>query len=343
MQIDQRSKKDFVILGAGMTGLSLAYWLLKEKENSITIIDRMESDAASRRNAGFITSGSITYYNFLLENFGPKKAERLWKFSKENIRGLAALIKNENIDCSFYKGGSYTLSVDKCLALPGKISLRENLPGFDGHNVYFDPEEMSYDPMEFVHQLKKMLISKGIEFVQDNITSIDELKQKVKAKRYFIATNSAFVKNVAIIPQRAQASKFKIKTNLKNANYYLPSEKIYFRILNNDLYIGGKRLVDAQSEQTSNLGINKKIQGEIKNFVKKYIDPTAKLVDQWSGIMGFHENGHPIVYRSPLEDYVFLGGYSGHGNGYAFNLAKKTVQATLAGDFADRTFLDFKA
>ena len=56
-------KVDVVIVGAGITGLSVAYWLKELKsELKIAIVESIDLAAgASGRNAGFVTAGSAAY------------------------------------------------------------------------------------------------------------------------------------------------------------------------------------------------------------------------------------------------------------------------------------------
>ena len=81
---------DVVIVGAGISGLSAAYWLKKEDPGlKIAIVERTRmGGGATGRNAGFITCGSVEHFNRLITKHGLEEATDIWRFSEENLRLL---------------------------------------------------------------------------------------------------------------------------------------------------------------------------------------------------------------------------------------------------------------
>src|SRR3954463_8325276 len=79
---------DAVIVGAGISGLSTAYWLRKEDPSlKIAVVEKSRlCFGASGRNAGFITCGSVEHFNRMISKHGMDEAVEIWKFSQENLR-----------------------------------------------------------------------------------------------------------------------------------------------------------------------------------------------------------------------------------------------------------------
>src|SRR5581483_7998512 len=98
-----KSKKrvyDAVIVGAGISGLSTAYWLQNEDPSlKIAIVEKSRvSFGASGRNAGFITCGSVEHFNRMITKHGLERATEIWRFAQENLRLLKERIIEDSGD-----------------------------------------------------------------------------------------------------------------------------------------------------------------------------------------------------------------------------------------------------
>jgi gamma-glutamylputrescine oxidase len=104
---------DVVVIGAGITGLSTAYWLQKEDPSlKIAILEKNRfAFGASGRNAGFITCGSVEHFSRMISKHGLERAVEIWKFSETNLRLLQEEIIQENTErVSFEKKGAFSLA-----------------------------------------------------------------------------------------------------------------------------------------------------------------------------------------------------------------------------------------
>lgn len=109
---------DVLIVGAGLSGASTAYWLKKEDPNlSVALVDKGSvASGASGRNAGFVTCGSVEHFNRLVQSHGESKAVEIWKYSETNLDLLKAEIiggQSEGSQCDdldFDSSGSFSLA-----------------------------------------------------------------------------------------------------------------------------------------------------------------------------------------------------------------------------------------
>lgn len=342
-----------IIIGAGITGLSMAMWLkLKNPKEKILICDK-GMDMASRRNAGFVTSGSLKYLLNLIDKIGKKEALAIWRISKKNRELIEDFIIQNNIAklTQYQKLGSVTY-------LNQRDTLRIEELGFkrlenkllDGLSGVIDTEESSFNPVRFHDFLLNYVIGLGVEIdFNSEVTSINyknkswivSAREELKCKKLFIATNCLIlidktIEKDKIVRTRAQIQSFHLSSKQEDSsNIYVPDKKIYYRIHKNKLIIGGLRIIDRECEVTNAIGLNPKIQDALEDYVLTNIDNMAKIENQWSGIMGMRNSELPLVFLDKKKSLYFLGGYSGHGNAFAFYLSKKLIESVTSGNISD--------
>src|SRR6476661_11177362 len=104
---------DAIIVGAGISGLSTAYWLQKEDPSlKVAIIEKSRlAFGASGRNAGFITCGSVEHFNRMINKHGLEGATEIWRFAQENLRLLKEeIIQGDGAKLGFEHNGAYSLA-----------------------------------------------------------------------------------------------------------------------------------------------------------------------------------------------------------------------------------------
>lgn len=131
-------KCDVVIVGAGLAGLSTAYWLKKAKPTlDVVVIEKGRvGDGASGRNAGFITCGSTEHFSRMVSAYGKDKASEIWKFTEDNHKLLTSEfgIGILNKKCQYRQKGSWTLATSEQEVL----TIRETVSSLKRHNVNVD-------------------------------------------------------------------------------------------------------------------------------------------------------------------------------------------------------------
>lgn len=346
---------DVVIVGGGIAGLSVAYWANNIGLNCIILEKGDLADGASGRNAGFLTGGSINYFVSLVEKYGKEKGIELWKFTTDNVALMKEKLDLEQHadEVEYYQSGTVSL-FDKNENIDGVEKafniLKENgfdvekvAPILDFANAYKINSDASYDPFKIISLLAKKLFKTTLcpqttclkLYKEKDIFQVETNRGIIKGKFVVASTNAHIGKlvpelNSVIRPVRAQIAYLKANThNLGTSNYSIPSERIYFRKFKDGVIMGGLRYLDEENENTDELELNDKIQQAIVDRCKKYFGE-VKLVQKWSGIMGFTQDEQPIYGRAKMDNnFLYIGGFSGHGNGYAFKMAKNLVDEYL--------------
>ena len=107
---------DVVIVGAGITGLSTAYWLQKEDPAlKIAIVEKSRIGfGASGRNAGFVTCGSVEHFSRMINKHGLEQALEIWRFSETNLRLLQEeIVQSDAKLLGFENDGAFSLAAQE--------------------------------------------------------------------------------------------------------------------------------------------------------------------------------------------------------------------------------------
>ena len=106
---------DVAIIGAGYTGLWTAYYLLKKSPNiKIAILEsKVAGFGASGRNGGWCSALFPVELDKLAQQSNKEKAVRMQNIMFETVDEVGNVIRNENIDAEWQKGGSYSIARDE--------------------------------------------------------------------------------------------------------------------------------------------------------------------------------------------------------------------------------------
>lgn len=359
----QENHYDIIIVGAGIAGLSTAYWLeKKDPQLKIVIIDQGPMGiGASGKNAGFLTCGSVEHFNKLLLQFGLTKAIEIWRFSELNHQLLVSeIIQTEMNDVEYEKTGSCTVAAGEVdflryqklanTMLNEKIDVKllDNKHLSEKYGVHESIGGIEYKQDAVIHPIKllKKLKSKlkNTQFLFNsavNSYSQSSLNCSVKLQNKSITGSKLIfclngytdtllpeLKNI-IKPQRGQILVTEKLPQFINGPCYLTKYLCYFRQLTNGgLLVGGFRNEDLTAENTNQDKISDKIQNALSEFTHNYfkITKNIKINYRWSGIMGFTSDGQMILGQHPKQNNIYImAGCSGHGMGLSFHAAKQLV------------------
>lgn len=356
---------DVVIIGAGITGLSTAYWLQKEDPTlKVAIIEKNRmAFGASGRNAGFITCGSVEHFSRMINKHGLEQATEIWKFSETNLRLLEEeIIQEKGSEIQFEKKGAFSLAAQENefaelkktseimanLGIPteilegGDVEKRLGAVNFVGGIKYLD--DASTNPVRLLETIRSKIKAdlfegveaKGFEDSDGGNKLVLTDKGSFECSMVVLALNgysSQLHPYFAdkIFPTRGQCLMMeKVPRFMEGpcyANFYLD----YFRqIPTGELLIGGFRQMEKATEVGTSDHITPIIQDSLHDFVKTYLPKLqqAKVTHRWGGVMGFSKDGEPMLGAIPEDPMIFFaGGYTGHGIGLAFNTGKTLVDS----------------
>ena len=330
---------DLIVIGAGIVGLSSAIsFINKNKKAKILILERgLLPNGASTKNAGFACFGSSSE---LLDDLSKNNSETVWETVLMRWQGLQILRKrlgDKGIDLNLW--GGYELfdskenkikSLEKIQDLNKEIyqhlGLKNCFSEYPKNNFGFkntkgiilNKYEGQIDTGLMMQNLLLLAQKKGITVLNNiEIKAINDLGGKVelksingvfKAKKVVVATNgfaNELLKINNIKPARAQVLITKPISQLKiKGTFHYQEGYYYFRNIKNRLLFGGGRNINFKKEETTEIGLNSKIQNHLEYLLKTMILPNTafEIEHRWSGIMGVGNEKKPII--KPITNNV---------------------------------------
>ena len=112
-QIDNNYVADVCIIGAGITGLSTAYYLVKNGLKVIVVDKSGIGEKTSGHTTAKITLQHGLIYDYLKNNFGLDYAANYFKANKKAVSNIKNIIDSENIDCDFEFKSNYIYTTNQ--------------------------------------------------------------------------------------------------------------------------------------------------------------------------------------------------------------------------------------
>ncbi|MBJ7613436.1 MAG: hypothetical protein DLM67_16595 [Candidatus Nephthysia bennettiae] len=334
-------RADVLVIGGGITGVSLQHWLRGRADAVLVERDRVAS-GASGRNAGFLLAGVASCYAAAVRTFGRQRARSIWGFTAETHELLARALVG--LDVGYRRAGSDILPASAVeaedLAASAEL-LRED--GFeaswDGERL-FNPRDGELDPLRAVLALASLVpegsIREGVE-VTGLETGSDGVRveaggRECLAGAVVLATNAytnLLLPDIGIAPVRAQmlGTAADQRRLVPRPAYSDRGYRYWRQLADGRLLAGGFRNHALDDEIGHEALPTAKIQALLDQQVRQ-LGAGAPVTHRWAGIMGFTKDELPLVGPVTGRPGVHVcGGYSGHGMGFAFQCTRQLADA----------------
>jgi glycine/D-amino acid oxidase-like deaminating enzyme/nitrite reductase/ring-hydroxylating ferredoxin subunit len=350
---------DVVVIGGGVTGITVAY-LLKKSGSTVALIER---ERVASIDTGH-TTAHLTYITDvelqeLARNFGENHAQATWDAGAAAIDEIERIVGEERIECEFTRVPAYlharvdgshkkevsslTKEADLAAKLGFEAVYMKSIPYFNLPGVRF-ADQAKFHPRKYLRSLIEKIPGNGSHvFEKSAAIEFGEKKRRVKVNRSWInfdrvvmATNNPLVGLASIIGATLLQTKLSLYTSYV-LGARVPSETVpealfwntrnpydYLRIDRQrdfDYVIyGGEDHKTGQKKQTE------KAYARLFGRLKKII-PESRVDHRWSGQIISTPDGLP--YNGENAEHQFVAtGYC--GNGITFG----TVAAMMARDWA---------
>lgn len=348
-------RADVCIVGGGISGVAALHWC-RARELDAVLLERDHLAAgASGRNAGFLLAGVAENYARAAAAQGRERAAAVWRFTRENHRLVRDLIATA--DVGYSRRGSWTLAASDAEAesleeaatllaedgLPGRWI--RDLPGPLAHlrGGLFTPDDGEIDPVRLVAAIAAPHRSRIVEGVavaaltpEGAEVVVRHSQGELRAARVILATNahaSELVPAIPVAPVRAQmlATAGDPGAALGPPAYAEWGYRYWRQLADGRVLVGGMRH-QARAEEVGTVcrptaTIQAHLDGELRD-----LGVAAPVRHRWAGIMGFSPDGLPLAGPLPSSPGVLLlGGYTGHGMGFAVHAAHCLVSHVVDG------------
>ena len=365
-------KYDIIIIGAGFSGLWLAYFLKKKQPKiEICILDSgIFPTGASTKNAGFACFGSPTE---LLENIETMGLDAALFWAEQRFKGINIINQNFGSVIDFDACGGTELFNNVVVFEETKSkmdSLNHELraivsnenhffednaaiksTGFQGFtHAISNTTEGSIHSGKLVNTLQETLLALKVKIffginvtdyaVKNDSVSVFTEKELTFNASHLCLTTNAFTKkllpDIDLYPGRGQVL---ITESIEGLNwkgtFHFDKGYYYFRNYQNRVLFGGGRNLDFDAENTDKFGLTDLVQDTLEKLLYENIIPNhrnIKIDQRWSGIMAFDESKTPV--SKCISDQLSL---SVRMNGMGVALAP-TLSENLATEILLRQF-----
>lgn len=241
-ELDENIKVDTLIIGAGMTGLTTAYYL--KNESSICVVDSgLIGHGVTLNSTAKINYLQERIYTKIKKNINEKTAIKYLNSQRYAIENIKKIIKDENINCDLKKVKSYVFAntkKEKKLLIKEYRFLRENkinikedkLPSkIKSYKTYSVEDTYTFNPIKYLYGLLNILNRNNIPIYENskiiNIKQENNLyicyskKYKITANKVILACHYPFFIVPFLLPIKSYIEKSYIIISKvkKNGNY----------------------------------------------------------------------------------------------------------------------------
>jgi gamma-glutamylputrescine oxidase len=345
-----RHSADVVVVGGGVVGVSVAYWLGRFGVDVVLLESRELGWGASGRNAGFMLAGSspLEDMTVMLANLGEEEIdagyEEVGHLALATTEAVVERIKDEIGRRPASAPPLHLLDRAECEHLLGRRLDRGFLAG------RWLPSAAAVDPVRLVVGLAGAARRRGVALVRTAALGIRRAGSGLEVdthlgrirSRYVVVACGAWTGRVMpavarlIEPTRGQMLATAPAQPVLRVGIAVNWGSVYCRQLRTgEILIGGLREVDPAPERTSTIGLNHRIQSALSTFLSEALPgfSAPEVRWRWAGIMDVTRDGRPLVGPCPGADGVWLAaGFGGHGLPPAFGAGRLVAESICKGE-----------
>ncbi|HEV2105079.1 MAG TPA: FAD-dependent oxidoreductase [Candidatus Eisenbacteria bacterium] len=351
--LDADLDADVLIVGGGVTGITLAYTLAEQGSVAAVLDAGPIAGAASGRNAGFLLAAPAEPYAERIALWGRDGARAVLQIGRRTHHRIRELAQTLGIACEYEQNGSLRLTrtseetEDLRGSLPElrhdgfpmrEIAVPEAVPAHAAplfHAAFEVPEDGQLHPVQFVHGLAEHAVRRGARVHahsrvagarwQGGLWEARANGHVARARTLVLATNAytpQLVPQLAplIAPRRGQVL---VTAPLPEVIAPRPAYahwgyQYWRQTPDRRLLIGGWRDVDFDAETGYETTPTPPIQAAIEKGLRELAGREVAIEHRWAGTMGFARDGRPLVgWLDASHHLAVCAGFTGHGMGMA--------------------------
>ncbi len=332
---------DFIIIGQGLAGTSLAIRLL-DAGKSVLVIDEAKEQTASLVSSGIINpiTGRRYVKSWMFDQLLSEALhfyrlmERRWGIEvikpKRVLRALSNVLE-ENL----WSGQSGKQDYKDFF---GKIIKDKVYTQAFNNKVVFGEVRNSYqvDIPGLILNARKELINRGV-FIQERVLESDiHIEDIISIKKYktkhiifaegWKVINNPFFKKLPFDPTKgeviiADLENYNLEDIIKNQKFIMPYSK------------GGYWIGSTNENGVANNLPNAKKRNELRDFITACVKGNYKIMQEWTAVRPSTKQRRPILGAHPSLKNIFLfNGLGTKGASLAPYFSKMLVKHILKGD-----------
>jgi glycine/D-amino acid oxidase-like deaminating enzyme/nitrite reductase/ring-hydroxylating ferredoxin subunit len=344
-------KEEVVIVGAGISGLTTAYCLVKSGRKVTVIEDGFIGSGETGRTTAHIVNALDDFYTELERLHGKENAALLAESHTTAIDLVETIVREEGIDCGFKRVDGYLFlhptdeikTLQEEAAATRRVGIQtelvETAPGITGEKGPFlkYPRQGQFHPMKYLQALAKAVVKYGGKIFTE--THAEKIKEKeviangftIQAEHIVVATNTPVNDLVTIHTKQHPYRTYVIAATVPKGSVpfslwwdtgdhesqWVNMPYNYVRVQEYsdqyDLIIHG-----GQDHKTGQLDKEGKSQQEIYDTLEQWLRPRfpsiVEVVYRWSGQVMEPVDAVAFIGKNPGDTNVYIAtGDSGNG------------------------------
>jgi glycine/D-amino acid oxidase-like deaminating enzyme len=347
LQGDERV--DVAIVGGGVTGLSCARTLAAAGARVRLVDARTAGSGASGRNGGFALRGTALPYDRMplpdVMRFTEEALGRVRDLAGDAFRPVGSLrVANSPEELDELHAEGEAIAAD---GFEVQLKERDELPsavqGF-GLGGLLHPPDGALDQGRWLRRLARHGAESGAAIAEETRvqaldgTALRTDRGTVEADRVLVATDGYGDGLLPELESAVTSVRGQVVATEPVAHEVLPCP-LYSRWgydyvqqrADGRLVAGGRRDTNLDAERTREERTTDEIQNALATLLAELTDGTPPpITHRWAGLMGFTEDGLPLVGELPGRPGVWVSaGYCGHGNVLGFACGEAVARAML--------------
>lgn len=336
LSMSASSLYDVVIIGAGIVGLTSAYFLTQEGLKVAVIESRKILQGVTGYTTAKVTSQHGLIYKHLIDNFGVEKAQQYADANQTAIQKIRDIVKKHSIECDLLTKNAYTYTDDikkiedeveaaQKLHLPATFEDNTPLPLHIEGSIKFS-NQAQFHPTKYLLALAEIIMKKGgsvfeetqfLDMEEGKTCKILTDKGSVKAKHVIIASNYPVYDKAMyfsrLTPKRSYVLAVTLAGKAPEGMFYNDFSQIYsFR---NQPYKKGELfLIGGQNHTTGETGDERERYKKLEKYARKHFD-IKSIEYSWSTHDPVSIDQVPFVgFHTPNSKNVYVAsGFGGWG------------------------------
>lgn len=353
-ELESDTKADICIIGAGISGITTAYYLTKKGYKTVVIERNEIGHGVTGHTTAKITSQHSLIYHYLSKQYDVEFSKKYFEANEKAINNIEEIIRENNISCDFERKDNYIYTINeknigkieeeaeslKCININAEVVEKSDLKFKIKKGIVFK-NQAQFNPLKYKKGLVKYILNNNGKIYTNSLCTDIKRKDeeyevwanghKVYAKYVVLATQYPFLK----IPgfyfiKMYQASSYVIGIETKEKlpkDMYLSIDEpnFSFRTAGDILLIGG-----AGHKTGSKVDYNQ-TYGVLEKKAKE-LYPDCKIKYKWSTRDSITLDKIPYIgeYSSLMPNMYVMTGFNKWGM-TSSNVAANIVVDKISG------------
>jgi len=362
-------KSDVVIIGGGVVGSAIAFFLSTDKSVNITVV---EKDSSYQFGSTARSAGGIR------QQFSTPENIRISQYAVEFLRNISdhLSIDGDPVDVSFIEGGYLFLAGDTQIPIlynNNAVQKREGVPV-----ALLDPDDLKrsfpwmnvedlaggsiglegegwLDAYGLNQAFRKKAISNGVRYIKDEVVSLGSAKNKIiwahlkesgkiegdtfvnaAGPRAADIANMAGIK-LAVHPKKRFVYSFSCRQEISTCPLTIDPSGVYFRPEGHQFITGGSPLADNDPDcldfDVDYSWFEEHIWPILANRVPAF--EAIKMENAWAGHYACtHLDQNAVLGAHPeISNFYFANGFSGHGLQQSPAVGRAIAELIISGSY----------